>query len=47
MQSPGLLFMPMSFPGTPVYELFDTIIDTQAKSPSLKSCAVRLERIAE
>lgn len=47
MQSPGLLFMPMSFPGSPVYELFDTIIDTQAKSPSLKLCAVRLERTAE
>jgi formate dehydrogenase alpha subunit len=40
----GLLLMPMSFPGSPVYGLFDTIIDHRAKAPALKSCAVRLER---
>ncbi len=43
---PGLLFMPIPFPDSPVYELFDTILDTQAKAPALKSCAVKLERTA-
>jgi len=42
----GLLFMPISFPDTPVYELFNTVLDPQAKAPALKSCAVRLERTA-
>ena len=45
--SRGLLLMPMSFPGTPVYELFDTILDHRAKAPALKSCAVRLERTTD
>jgi formate dehydrogenase alpha subunit len=40
----GVLFMPISFPDSPVYELFDTALDRQAKAPALKSCAVRLER---
>ncbi len=35
---PGTLFMPISFPDSKVMELFDL------QSPSLKSCAVRLER---
>jgi len=43
----GLLYMPISFPASPVYELFSTIIDQPNKAPALKSCAVRLERIAE
>jgi predicted molibdopterin-dependent oxidoreductase YjgC len=42
--SSGLLFMPMSFPESPVYELFDTVLDEQARAPTLKSCAVKLER---
>ena len=42
----GLLFMPISFPASPVYELFSTIIDHRTKAPALKSCAVKLERIA-
>ena len=42
----GLLFMPISFPDSPVYELFNTVLDPQAKAPALKSCAVRLERTA-
>ncbi len=42
--SDRLLHMPISFPGSPVYELFDTVIDTRARAPALKSCAVRLER---
>ena len=41
----GVLFMPISFPDSPVYELFDTILDHQAGAPALKSCAVRLERM--
>lgn len=43
----GLLYMPISFPQSPVYELFITVLDRQTKAPALKSCAVRLERIAE
>jgi predicted molibdopterin-dependent oxidoreductase YjgC len=40
----GLLFMPISFPDSPIYELFEVVLDHQAKAPALKSCAVRLER---
>ena len=43
----GLLYMPISFPTSPVYELFASIIDHQAKAPALKSCAVKLERITD
>jgi formate dehydrogenase alpha subunit len=43
----GILFVPISFPDCPVYELFDTALDDQAKAPALKSCAVRLERTTE
>ena len=43
---PGILFMPMSFPETPVNELFSIALDPRAKAPSLKTCAVRLERIS-
>ena len=42
----GVLFMPISFPDSPVYELFNTVMDHQAKAPALKSCAVKLERTA-
>jgi len=41
----GLLFMPISFPDSPVNELFDIKLDPRSKAPFLKSCAVRLERI--
>ncbi len=41
----GLVFMPVSFPDSPVSELFDIKVDPRSKAPSLKSCAVRLERI--
>jgi predicted molibdopterin-dependent oxidoreductase YjgC len=44
--SRGIIFMPISFPESPVYELFSINLDTRAKTPSLKSCAVRLERIS-
>lgn len=42
----GMLFMPISFPESPVNKLFDLILDPRTKSPSLKACAVRLERIS-
>jgi len=42
--SPGQVFMPVSFPESPVYELFDAALDPQTRAPALKSCAVRLER---
>ncbi|MBN1162105.1 MAG: formate dehydrogenase subunit alpha [Dehalococcoidales bacterium] len=41
----GLLYMADSFPQSPVRELFGTVIDPRSKTPALKSCAVRLERI--
>ena len=42
----GMLFMPISFPESPVNELFGIVLDPRAKTPSLKACAVRLERIS-
>ena len=39
---PGVLFMPLSFPDLPVYELFST-----GDRASLKTCAVRLERTGD
>ena len=41
----GLLFLPISFPESPINELFDIKLDPRSKAPFLKSCAVRLERI--
>ncbi len=43
--APGQLFMPISFPESPVYQLFAATLDPQTRAPALKSCAVRLERI--
>ena len=43
----GMLFIPISFPASPVYELFSNIIDHRTKVPALKLCAIKLERIAE
>jgi len=42
---PGMVFMPISFPESPVNELFSIDLDPRVKTPSLKSCHVRLERI--
>lgn len=42
---PGMLFLPKSFPECPVNELFDVVLDDRSKAPSVKECAVRLERI--
>jgi formate dehydrogenase alpha subunit len=41
----GMLFMPISFPESPVNELFSLALDPRAKTPALKACAVRLERV--
>jgi len=43
----GMLFMPISFPESPVNELFGIDLDPRAKTPSFKKCAVRLERISD
>ena len=45
--SQGMIFMPMSFPESPVNGLFDTVLDPGTKTPALKTCLVRLERIAD
>ncbi|MFC2072079.1 formate dehydrogenase subunit alpha [Chloroflexota bacterium] len=42
----GMLFMPISFQEITVNELFSIALDPRAKTPSLKACAVRLERIS-
>ncbi|MGB3129789.1 MAG: formate dehydrogenase subunit alpha, partial [Dehalococcoidia bacterium] len=41
----GMLFMPISFPSTPINQLFSIALDPRAKTPALKACAVKLERI--
>ena len=41
----GTLFMPVSFPETPVNELFDIVLNSETKAPSLKACSVRIEKI--
>jgi len=41
----GMLFMPVTFSESPVNALFDIVLDPRSKTPSLKACAVRLERI--
>ncbi|MFH1646767.1 MAG: formate dehydrogenase subunit alpha, partial [Chloroflexota bacterium] len=40
----GMLFIPISFPKTPVGGLFDINLDPLSGGPSFKSCRVRLER---
>jgi len=42
----GMLFVPISFPETPVNELFDIVLDPETKAPSLKACSVKIEKIA-
>jgi formate dehydrogenase alpha subunit len=44
---PGLLYLPLSSPTAPVYELFDTNIDERHNAPALKVCNVKLERAAD
>ncbi len=43
--SRGMLFMPISFPKSPVGELFDIILDPTTKSPFIKACKVRIEKV--
>ncbi len=40
----GMVFMPLSFPDTPVNSLFDIVLDPETKAPSVKACSVRIER---
>jgi len=44
--SQGMIFMPVSFPESPVNGLFDIVLDPGTKTPALKTCLVRLERTA-
>jgi len=39
------VFIPISFPESPVNRLFGIALDPEAKTPSLKACNVRIERI--
>jgi formate dehydrogenase alpha subunit len=41
----GIVFMPVSFPESPVNRLFGIVLDPAAKTPSLKACNVRIEGI--
>jgi formate dehydrogenase alpha subunit len=43
--SEGTLFMPISFPETRVNGLFDITLDQETKTPSLKACRVKIERL--
>jgi formate dehydrogenase alpha subunit len=42
----GMLFMPVSFPETPVNELFDIVLNPETKAPSLKACSVKIEKVS-
>ena len=41
----GIVFMPISFPESPVNGLFSIVLDPEAKMPSIKACNVKIERI--
>jgi predicted molibdopterin-dependent oxidoreductase YjgC len=41
-----MVFMPLSFPDTPVNSLFDIVLDPATKAPSVKACSVKIERIS-
>ena len=41
----GMVFMPLSFPDTPVNALFDMVLDRETKAPSVKACSVKIERV--
>jgi predicted molibdopterin-dependent oxidoreductase YjgC len=41
----GMVFMPTPFPESQFNGLFDIAIDPRTKTPALKTCQVRLERI--
>jgi formate dehydrogenase alpha subunit len=42
----GMLFMPVSFPEPPINQLFDIVLNPETKSPPLKSCSVKIEKIS-
>ena len=42
----GMLFMPVSFPETPVNELFDIVLNPETQAPSLKACSVKIEKFS-
>ena len=42
----GTVFMPPSFLESPITRLFGIALDSEAKTPSLKACNVRIERVA-
>jgi formate dehydrogenase (NADP+) alpha subunit len=41
----GMLFVPIAFPESPANALFNINLDPQSKTPGMKVCHVRLERI--
>jgi formate dehydrogenase alpha subunit len=41
----GMLFMPISFSESPVNQLFDVVLNSETKAPSLKACSVRIDKI--
>jgi predicted molibdopterin-dependent oxidoreductase YjgC len=41
----GMVFMPTPFPESQINRLFDIALDPRTKTPALKTCQVRLERI--
>ncbi len=41
----GMIFIPMSFPDSPVNKVFGIIGDPPSKIPSFKTCPVKMERI--
>jgi len=41
----GILFMPISYPETPVNKLFDIVLNPETKAPSLKACNVKIEKL--
>lgn len=41
----GIVFMPISFPSSSATALFDLVLEPQSKTPALKTCVVKLERI--
>jgi predicted molibdopterin-dependent oxidoreductase YjgC len=41
----GAVFMPLSFSESPITRLFSIALDPEAKTPSLKACNVRIERV--
>ena len=41
----GMLFMPISFSESPVNQLFDVVLNSETKAPSLKACSVMIDKI--